>query len=157
MNTTRRPYALEPNAGEAWWVRGNLFAFKASAREVGEGFAVVETVLHPVAAAPAHIHHSTDEAIYMLDGQMAVDVGSEHLVLRPGSFAFLPRGVPHRYLPQEPGPVRALWMLTPAGFEDYWREIGTKVQPGQGPPTPVPPDPAYMARVGQKFATEFLP
>ena len=150
-------YALKPNAGEAWWVRGNLFTFKASAREVGKGFSVVETVLHPVSAAPAHLHHDTDEAVYMLEGRMLVDVGDERLDLVPGSFAFLPKGIAHRYLPQEPGPVRVLWVLTPSGFEDFWREIGSEAKPGEEPPKPVPPDPAYMARVGRKFATDFLP
>jgi quercetin dioxygenase-like cupin family protein len=115
------PYVLGPGEGEALWVRGNRFTFKASGSEVGGGFAMVETLLHPVAAAPAHVHHETDEALYVIEGQMVLEVQGERLAAEPGSFASLPRGIPHRYLPQEPGPVRVLWFLSPAGFEEYWR------------------------------------
>lgn len=153
-----RPYALDPDKGtEQWWVRGNRFTFKAGAAEAGGGFAVVETLLHPVAAAPAHVHDETDEAVYVLEGRLVLEVGDERFDQAPGSFAFLPRRVPHRYLPQPPGPVRALWLLTPAGFENYWREIGDPVVAGQPPPKPVPPDAAVMDRIGKRYRTRFLP
>lgn len=153
----RKPYGLEPHGGEQWWVRGNRFTFKASANEVGPGFAVVEVTLHPVAAAPAHVHHETDEAVYVLEGEMILEVGTQRLETRAGSFAFLPKGIPHRYLPQEPGPVRALWMLSPAGFENYWREIGKPVVEGEPVPQPTPPDPEFMQKLGRRYATDFLP
>lgn len=154
----RTPYALDPGEGvESWWVRGNRFDFKAGSGEVGPGFAVVETLLHPVAAAPAHVHHDTDEAVYVLEGELVLEVGNQTFHTRAGSFAFLPKGIPHRYLPQEPGPVRVLWMLTPAGFENYWREIGDRVLEGHPAPAPTPPDPAVMAEIGKRYSTEFLP
>ncbi len=156
INQLRQPYVLAPEEGEGWWVRGNRFTFKASGREVGPGFAVVETLLHPVAAAPAHLHHGTDEALYVLEGELVLEVGDHRFKTQPGSFAFLPRDIPHRYLPQEPGPVRVLWVLTPAGFEGYWREIGEPITPGVPAPPPVPPDPLRMAELGRRYATEFL-
>lgn len=110
---SRMAYVVKSGDGEQYWVRGNLFGFKASTREVGHGFAVVETTLHPVAAAPAHVHHETDEGVFMIQGRMLVDVGEQRLDLSAGDFAFLPRDIPHRYLPQEPGPVRTLWILSP--------------------------------------------
>jgi quercetin dioxygenase-like cupin family protein len=154
----RKPYVLDPDQGvESWWVRGNRFDFKASAKEVGPGFAVVETLLHPVAAAPEHVHDGTDEAIHVIEGRLVLEVGDQRFEARAGSFAFPPKGIPHRYLPQEPGPVRVLWMLTPAGFENYWREIGDAVVEGEPPPPPTPPDPALMTEIGQRYATRFLP
>jgi quercetin dioxygenase-like cupin family protein len=150
-----KAYALGPGEGEAFWVRGNRFTFKASGREVGGGFAVVETELHPVAAAPAHVHHQTDEALYVIEGEMDLEVGGERLTAEPGSFAFLPRAIPHRYLPKEPGPVRVLWLLSPAGFEEFWREIGTPVQEGAEAPAPTPPDAVRMGELGRKYASEF--
>jgi hypothetical protein len=48
-------------------------------------------------------------------------------------------------------------MLTPAGFENYWREIGDPVVEGERAPKPTPPDPAFMAEIGRRYATEFLP
>lgn len=154
---SRMAYVVKSGDGEQYWVRGNLFGFKASTREVGHGFAVVETTLHPVAAAPAHVHHETDEGVFMIQGRMLVDVGEQRLDLSAGDFAFLPRDIPHRYLPQEPGPVRTLWILSPGGYENYWRDMGIPVQRGEKPPPPTPPDPDYMARLAAKYATEILP
>ena len=95
---------LEPNQGvEQWWPRGNRLVFKASGREVGPGFSVVEMLLEPVAAAPAHVHYKTDEVIFVLEGLLALEIGDDRFETRPGSFAFLPKGVPHRYLPHERG------------------------------------------------------
>jgi mannose-6-phosphate isomerase-like protein (cupin superfamily) len=91
VDQLRQPYALAPDEGEGWWVRGNRFTFKASGREVGSGFAVVETLLHPVAAAPAHLHHGTDEAVYVLEGELILEVGERRFKTRPGSF-FPPAG-----------------------------------------------------------------
>ena len=154
----KQPYFLAPNQGvEEWWVRGNRFTFKASANEVGPGFAVVETLLHPVAAAPAHVHDHTDEAVYVIEGQLGLEVGEQRFEARAGSFAFLPRGIPHRYLPREPGDVRVLWMLTPSGFENFWRDIGQPVLPDKPEPKPEPADPEFMAKLGRRYATRFIP
>lgn len=158
QSATRRQYVLEPEQGvEQRWLRGNRLVFKASANEVGPGFSVVEMLLEPVAAAPAHVHHDTDEAIYVLEGRLVLEVGDDRFETRPGSFAFLPKGVPHRYLPQPPGPVRVLWILTPSGFENYWREMGNPVVEGEPAPQPTPPDRSYMQELGRRYATEFLP
>lgn len=153
----RAPYMLGPDAGEGHWVRGNQFTFKASGREVGDGFAVVETLLHPLAAAPAHLHVATDEALYVLEGDIGVEVGGQRFEASPGCFAFLPKGVPHRYIPRDPGPVRVLWLLSPSGFEDFWRETGTPIVEGEPPPPPAPPDPERMSDLGSKYGTKFLP
>lgn len=150
-----RPYLRGPDEGEALWVRSNRFTFKASGDDAGGGFAAVETVLHPVAAAPAHVHERTDEAFYVIGGEIVVEVGEQRLRGTPGSFGFLPRGIPHRYLPQAPGPVRVLWLLSPAGFEGFWREVGTPVIDGEEPPSPSPPDQVRMAELGRKYLTDF--
>lgn len=149
------PYVLGPDEGEALWIRGNRFVFKATGPDTGGGFAVVETVLHPVAAAPAHRHDDTDEALYVLEGVLGLEVDGQHFMAGPGSFGYLPRGLAHRYIPQEPGPVRVLWMITPAGFEEFWREIGISVIEGEEPPPPTAPDAARMAALGRKYATDF--
>lgn len=46
---------------------------------------------------------------------------------------------------------------TPAGFENFWREIGDPAIEGQESPSPSPPDPVYMQEIGRRYATRFLP
>ncbi len=48
-------------------------------------------------ATPWHIHHTHDEYFYILEGEVTAQVGDTRVVLRPGDYAFGPRGVPHGY------------------------------------------------------------
>jgi hypothetical protein len=60
----------------------------------------------------------------MLDGLLAVQVGEEVLVLRPGDFAAIPPGVPHTFDnidPDQP-PVRTVNLMVPGGFERFFTE-----------------------------------
>ena len=48
-------------------------------------------------ATPWHVHHTHDEYFYILEGEVTAQVGDARVVLRPGDYAFGPRGVPHGY------------------------------------------------------------
>lgn len=62
--------------------------------------------------APRHVHHSDDEAWYVLEGALRVEVGTEEIEARAGSAVFVPRGNPHTYWNPGPGPVRYLLVMT---------------------------------------------
>jgi quercetin dioxygenase-like cupin family protein len=59
-----------------------------------------------------HVHHRDDEAWYVLDGILRVQVGTEEVEARAGSGVFVPRGTPHTYWNPGPGPVRYLLIMT---------------------------------------------
>lgn len=73
---------------------------------------------------PLHVHHREDEVFQILEGEYAWTVGAEQFVARKGATIFAPRGVPHtyRYLGTTPG--RLMCVITPAGFEGFFEEIG---------------------------------
>jgi len=66
----------------------------------------------PRLIAPVHLHHRDDEAWYVLEGALHVQVGSEELVARAGAGVLVPRGTPHTYWNPGPGPVRYLLIMT---------------------------------------------
>jgi|SRR5262249_27438247 len=63
--------------------------------------------------APRHVHHSDDEAWYVLEGMLRVQVGDEEVEAAAGSGVFVRRGTPHTYWNPGPGPVRYLLVMTP--------------------------------------------
>ncbi len=63
--------------------------------------------------APLHLHHSDDEAWYVLAGRMCVKVGNETVEASPGTAVLVPRGTPHTYWNPDPAPVRYLLVMTP--------------------------------------------
>jgi mannose-6-phosphate isomerase-like protein (cupin superfamily) len=66
----------------------------------------------PRLIAPRHLHHSDDEAWYVLEGTLCVQVGKEEVEAHTGSAVFVPRGMPHTYWNPGPSPVRYLLVMT---------------------------------------------
>ena len=63
--------------------------------------------------APPHVHHTDDEAWYVLEGTMCVQMGDNVVEARAGSGVLVPRGTPHTYWNPGPGPTRYLLIMTP--------------------------------------------
>jgi mannose-6-phosphate isomerase-like protein (cupin superfamily) len=63
--------------------------------------------------APLHLHHADDEAWYVLEGRMIVQVGQDEVEAHAGSGVFVARGTAHTYWNPGPEPVRYLLIMTP--------------------------------------------
>ena len=82
---------------------------------------LLEVALEPGNGAGNHRHTQEDETIVPLDGPLRID----DRTYAPGEPAFLPRGVMHSFRNDGDGPVRALFICTPAGLERFFRAIVT--------------------------------
>ena len=67
----------------------------------------------PSLIAPFHVHHSDDEAWYVLKGTLAFQLGDQQVEAPAGTAVFAPRGVPHTYWNPYPTPARYLLIMTP--------------------------------------------
>ena len=59
----------------------------------------------------------------MLEGRFGVQLGDEVLEAGPGDLLFKPRGVAHAFWNAGDEPARLLELISPAGFENYFREL----------------------------------
>ena len=123
MNTTVQ-HVLGPQEGESV----NLFAlgvrFMVDGETTGGTFSLVEHPLPPRAlGAPVHTHANEDEYSYVLEGRIGVQLGDEVLEAGPGDLVFKPRGVRHAFWNAGDEPARLLEIISPAGFEKYFRDI----------------------------------
>jgi mannose-6-phosphate isomerase-like protein (cupin superfamily) len=66
----------------------------------------------PRLIAPWHLHHRDDEAWYVLEGTLRVQVGTDEVEVRTGCGVFVPRGTPHTYWNPGPGRVRYLLVMS---------------------------------------------
>jgi len=71
----------------------------------------------PRLIAPPHFHYSDDEAWYILEGDLCVQVGKDRVEAHAGSGVFVPKGTPHTYWNPGPGPVRYLLIMTSNIFQ----------------------------------------
>lgn len=65
---------------------------------------------------PRHIHQVDDESAYLLEGSLTVVVGEKEYDLEPGGFVYMPRRVPHQFIPH--GRVVVLNVQAPGGVMD---------------------------------------
>ena len=68
---------------------------------------------YPGDQAPPHIHHASDEAFYVLDGQLEVLAGEERKTYLTGELAFVSAGTVHTFANRGPDSCRVLVIMTP--------------------------------------------
>ena len=67
----------------------------------------------PRLIAPRHVHYCDDEAWYVLEGTLRVEVGDKEVEVPVGASVMVPRGTPHTYWNPGPEPTRYLLIMTP--------------------------------------------
>ena len=126
----RARIVLSPDEGKRVWFGGLGVRFMIEGAQSGGTFALVEHPIEPRAlAAPMLTHEREDEYTHVLEGEVGVQVGDEVCVARPGDLVFKPRGAPHAFWNASDEPARALEIISPAGFEQYFAEIAPLLPP----------------------------
>jgi mannose-6-phosphate isomerase-like protein (cupin superfamily) len=120
-----------PGEGELIRVAGVDHFFQLTATHTGGRFSMEEFTLAPgVVGARPHVHHGHDEYFYVLDGDLTLHDGNGEVSVGPGHALAAVRGAPHGYRNASDVPVRGLCLYTPAGYEDYFREVHAAVSAG---------------------------
>lgn len=123
--------------------------FMVGAEESGGGFSLVE---HPMPAralgAPLHRHSHEDEYSFVLEGRVGAQLGDEVSYGEPGDLIFKPRQQWHAFWNAGDGPARILEIISPAGFERYFDEVGSFAGP---------PDPDRIAPIAERYGLEIDP
>jgi quercetin dioxygenase-like cupin family protein len=122
-------FVVPPGEGQVWnMAPGRSAALKLLGGETAESVMMFEEGSPSGTVTSLHLHHDSDEVVYVLSGEFTFRIGDEVTVGGPGTCAFMPRGVPHAWKNTGPDTGRALFMYTPAGagkfFEDMSRMQG---------------------------------
>ena len=142
-------------AGSAHWFTQNRMTIKATAEMTGGAYGLVEAIGPAGSGPPLHVHHREDEAFWLLEGRLTVRCGDETFTAGPGSYTFLPRGVPHTFRVEGDQPARLLSICSPGGFEAYFAAAGRPAEDDGLPPN-VPPDVALLRSTGEPFGLEIV-
>jgi mannose-6-phosphate isomerase-like protein (cupin superfamily) len=98
--------------------------FMIDGLEAGERFSLVEHPMSPRAlAAPLHLHTREDEYSFVLQGRMGALLGDDVVEAGPGDLVFKPRNQWHTFWNAGDEPCRILEIISPAGFEGFFREL----------------------------------
>lgn len=123
---------------------------RATAQATGGQLSMIESVgMSPGDGPPRHVHTREDEAFYVIDGSYVWERGDERIDAGPGSFVWLPRGIPHRFV-VGPGGGRMLHLFIPGGIDRYFVEWQENIASNDAPGVIT----SLAARYGLSYATD---
>ena len=156
-NLTRASgFVVTADDGEPLWFLNTLTITKVSSGHSRGQLSIVDHRVPPGFAPPPHIHHHSDEALLILDGQLDGFCGDHSWRAGPGSLVFMPRAVPHGFAVSDAGPGRIIIVASPGGFDQFVAAVG-ELAPELCLPVPVPPDPARLTQLAAAHGIQILP
>jgi mannose-6-phosphate isomerase-like protein (cupin superfamily) len=152
FDASQGPRKIAGDEGPVAELGGCDARFLVWGEESGGGFSLVE---HPVPprslCAPYHRHAGVDEYSFVLEGRMGALLGDEVIYAEAGELAFKPRDQWHTFWNAGDQPCRILEVISPAGFEHFFREFDQMTRDGTF-------DPSYLSeRYGIEFEMESVP
>lgn len=147
---------LPDEGGRALWHLGALLTFKALGSETNGQFWALEGLADRNMAVPLHAHRHEDELWYVIEGTIRFTVGDEVRDAGPGTFAYIPRDLPHTFQVLS-DTARWFGVGTPAGLDDWFFETGEPALAMTLPPPPdAPPDIELIVTSLRNYGTETL-
>jgi len=128
-------------ATQQLWFLGALASFRIAHDDGRDGIAMFEAAAPYGTSPPLHVHHTEDEAFYVLEGELRIQAGDAEFRIGVGEAALAPVGVPHTYRVESRGGARWLNVTTHGDFERFARALSrpaerNELPPPQGKPTP---------------------
>ena len=120
-----------------------------------DGFSLGIQVLEPGAHIRRHAHERQHEVLFCYAGEGWAEVDGARHEVRPETTLLIGRAAWHTVHNTGTGQMRLLWMIAPAGLEDWFRAIGRPRRPGDAMPAPFerPGDVAEI-QARQRFVRE---
>ncbi len=141
-----KPFAVSDRDAPAYWLADDLWVVLATGEQTGGRYSVVEQWMPEGSGPPPHVHAFEDEAFFVMEGEMTLEVGGEPLVAGPGSLASVPRNTVHSFKVTK-GPAHVLNYYTPAGFEQAIMGCARPAESRTLPPVGLdPPDSPQVVR-----------
>jgi quercetin dioxygenase-like cupin family protein len=156
LDTVRTPRHVPAGTGspDLWWLGGRLTIKLTGADSDGRiGQFFIEDP-HGT-SAPLHVQTQEEEEFFVLEGRMRFVVGEQRIDAGPGDIVLLPRGIPHTYVVTSER-AKALVTVAPAGFEQFFADLGVPVEQGVPRPQLPPPSPEAMGQALEPYGCRLV-
>lgn len=100
MDTKKQSKSFIRQAGEGerrWFYGGGVHTWLATAEETGGASLIYSDTLERGKLTPMHIHPDTDEALYILSGEILMNLDGAEQRVGAGGLAMALRGQPHAF------------------------------------------------------------
>lgn len=151
MTAVGKVIAFPPGGGSAHRIGADQFRLKGEAADRGEAFSVIEYQGAPhIPGPPPHVHRSFEEAWYVLEGEVEFTSRKDVLRAAPGTYLYVPRGVPHTFRVLGATPARWVGIFAPGRYVALLEELGALL------PAAGPPDPQALAALFGRYDTDLV-
>jgi quercetin dioxygenase-like cupin family protein len=125
VQPAREGYVLRADQGEVIQRgKGNTIRIKVDPKTGSPEMAAGTQRLEPGAGIPVHLHEREDEMLFVHEGSGIAVMGNSRKVVNRGDTIFIPHGTWHGIETQQQD-IELLWVVTPAGLEQFFRELGS--------------------------------
>ena len=140
---------LRPGEGPQLTALGSTYTTKADSAATNNAYVLLEEEFWGD-PTPLHSHDESEEAFYVLSGEVAVWVDTTETLATQGAFIVVPRRKVHGLRRVTDAPVRLLTLVSPPGFERFFEEV---VREGE---QELLRDPERLAELASRSGTRVL-
>jgi quercetin dioxygenase-like cupin family protein len=138
--TALTPIIRTPGEGDKRsFLGGGVHTWKLTTEETGGAFFMFEDLMTHGKTTPLHRHPEADETVYVLEGEIAVNIDGDERRVGPGAMTFTPKGTPHAFFVCSDF-ARLLTVQTPGIGQAFYRGASE-------PATDDPADTVDIARI----------
>jgi quercetin dioxygenase-like cupin family protein len=138
-----------PGEGKEVTLAGQPMAFLVTG-ENSKHTCMFDWTLPPGFSTGLHVHRVQEETFYVLEGECEWQVGGQLVQAKPGTYVFIPPGVPHNIANASDKLARMLMTVSPPGHEHYFEELAKAAASGGSP------DAEVIAGLRRRYDTDQL-
>ena len=141
-------------------VVGDTYTILLSGMDTAGQYTLIDMHVPPGGGPPPH-RHDFEETFTVLDGELQAIFRGEKRIVRAGETIHIPANAPHQFRNASSKAVRMLCICSPAGQEEFFKELGTPVATCTTPPPKVDAaqEAAFIKKameLAPKYRTELL-
>jgi quercetin dioxygenase-like cupin family protein len=152
---------IDPGAGDTLAVAGGAYRVLLSGAQTNGACAIISMMVPPHSGPGPHAHKNVQESFYVVEGEVIVRSETQTYTARKGTFINIPfGGAIHNFKNETNEMAHLLCIVSPAGMDDMFKEIGKPIAPGVAIPPPTLPTPellVQMKSIAEKYGQEFFP
>ena len=128
---------------------GHPMAFLVTGKDT-KYTSMFDWTIPPQFSTGRHVHRVQEETFYVIEGECEWQIGEETIRALPGTFVFIPPGVPHNIANVADKPARVIMTVSPPGHEHYFEELADLASRSS------PPDPKAIGELRRRYDTDQL-
>ena len=139
---------------------GDTYTILVAGKDAAGRYCLIDMHIPPGGGPPPH-RHDFEEMFYILEGEVEASFRGKKTMIRAGETINIPANAPHQFQNKSGQAARLLCLCSPAGQEEFFKEVGVPVATRTTSPPPLDEEAeaAFVAKVkaiAPKYRTELL-